>query len=169
PERLEDAEWCAPQATRVRGALVSADHGLEEPPRQVGRRQPKRKSREALESELRAPGDSLQRREGRPKALRVGLEIARPAVQELERRLSGQPSANDCLVHAVSGERIDEPGGVADEENTPFYGLPRRPPHRQPVPAQVADVCFVDLERRAEFPESLAQPRAFALPAADAD
>src|SRR5438552_568168 len=57
--------------------------------RRGGRRKPKRKTGEALESELQAPGDALERRERRREPLSVGVEIARPAVQELERRLCG--------------------------------------------------------------------------------
>jgi hypothetical protein len=77
-------------------------------------------------------------------------------VQELERRLCGQPAAEEGLVHAVPGKRIDEPGCVADKQNTPLDGPPRRPTHRQPLPAQIANVRLVDLEGSAKLAEPLA-------------
>src|SRR5262249_59616601 len=84
-------------------------------------------------------------------------------------RLRRKPPADEGLVHAVSRERVDQPGGVADEKDAAVDRPPRRAPHRQPVAAQVVHHGLVDPNCAAELSQPFSETRPLALPAADAD
>ena len=154
---------------RVRRLPVAAHDRLEEAPREVRPREPVGQAGEAVEGDLGAPRNALERRERGCEPVRVGGEIARPAVQQVECGFGGQPPADERLVHPVSGERVDESGCVADEQDAPFDRPPRRAAHREPVSPQGAHFGLVDPERGTELLEPLPQPRTLALAAPDAD
>src|SRR5207249_5088296 len=61
-ERLEYAQRRASKAVRVRGLPVAAHDRLEEAPREVRPREPVGQAGEAVEGDLGAPGNALERR-----------------------------------------------------------------------------------------------------------
>src|SRR5205823_3376919 len=73
------------------------------------------------------------------------------------------------LVDPVAGQRVDETGRVADGRLARARETIERAPHRQPVAAHARQRAVVDPVLGAEPRQMLAQPRALALPAADAD
>src|SRR5207247_2382987 len=72
--------------------------------------------------------------EGGDRGARVLLEIVRAPFEQVVDRLCCEAGADERLVQAVPGERVDEPRRVADDECPP-PGEPRfGPAHRQPAP-----------------------------------
>ena len=111
----------------------------------------------------------MQRRELGVDRRLVGLERRRAPGEQVEDRGGREPRGDEALVHAVAGDRVDQPGRVADEQRA-LAGDPRaRPPQRQPVAAQLSSALGLEPVRLAGPAQVLAQLRPLALPAADAD
>src|SRR5262249_19674761 len=151
-QRLDRAHRRPGDATRrARMADVPAQQPLDDAPddRHPGERE--RESREAVEGDLRAPGGRSAGPERGREALLVRLERRGAAREDVERRLGGEARAQEALVHAVTGERVDEACGVADEERV--ASRERRPgaAERQAVAAQALDPGVVDPMTRAEL------------------
>ena len=115
----------------------------------------------AVEHELRLPGRGRE-------AAELGGELALVARRlAVEDRCGGKACGDERLVDPVARERVDEPGGVADEEDGAARGI-RRAADRQPPTVQVGQLRVVDAVLGAEPTQVRAQPRAFRRPAADA-
>ena len=109
----------------------------------------------AVEHELRLP----RRRGERPSSACELCLVARAALRE--DRGGGEPGGDERLVDPVAGERVDEPGRVADEEDRPARRA-RRPADRQPAALHVRQLRVVDAVLGAQPPQVLAQPRPLA-------
>ena len=91
------------------------------------------------------------------------------AGEELHHRGCGEPTRDEALVHPVARDRIDQARGVPHDEH-PLARDPRAgAAQRQTMPAQLLELVGLDPMRRAGALQVLAQLRALALPAADAD
>ncbi len=94
----------------------------------------------------------------------VAVEIAG------EDRVGGEAGRGEGLVHAVAGERVDEAGGVADEQHSSAGGDGcAEAAHRQPMAAHLADRVGRDVVVGGETAEMVAQGGALVSPAADAE
>ena len=75
--------------------------------------------RAAGSGRARASRPRRRRRAASSSPLKRGLvagRASRLAGEDRERALGGEPRRDERLVHAVAGERVDEPGRVADEQ-----------------------------------------------------
>jgi hypothetical protein len=90
-------------------------------------RGPKTRCRAPVEHTLGSPGRAGVLVESGCKPTFVRLEITG------EDRLRGKLGRDPCLVDAVAGKRIDEPGRVADEQHAPARGGRAEPAHREPM------------------------------------
>ena len=86
-----------------------------------------------------------------------------------EDRVRGEPRRDERLVHPVAGERVDEPGGVADEQHTTGPGRRPEATHREPVATHLGQRIRVDAVLVREPGEVPAQSRPLAPPPADAE
>ena len=77
--------------------------------------------------------------------------------------------AEEPLEHAVAGDRVDEPGRVADEQRAAAGQRRARLAERKPVTTQFFELVEGCAVRLAEPPEMVAQARSLLLPAADAE
>jgi hypothetical protein len=118
---------------------------------------------------LRAPAGPRER--GDP-ALHPGLvrvEVLGAPRQYLERRLRDELRGVERLVHPVPGERIDEPGRVADHRRRPAREARSRQPHRQPVAASFLRRVRIDPVLLAHPAQLGTQLRRLLTVPADAD
>src|SRR4051794_29680609 len=120
-------------------------------------------AREAVERLLRAPAGRSELIEALVHSEVVGLDVTGEDV------LRGELARDESLVDAVSRDRVDDAGCVADDEAASTREPCLATPHRQAVPAQVGQVVQADAVALAEVGEMHAEPRAFRSPPADAD
>src|SRR3954468_7907212 len=80
-----------------------------------------------------------------------------------------EPRRDEALVHPVARDRIDQPGGVADEERALTCDSNAGAAQRQTMPAQRGKLRGLEPVCLAEAPEVRAEIGACLLPAADAD
>ena len=95
-----------------------------------------------------------------------GLVLVRPTRGD---RVGREPRRHERLVHPVAGERIDEAGCVADEEDAIACSRCPRRAHREPVAANVGELRRVDAVHACQPVEVRAQPRPLLHPPADAE
>src|SRR5207244_1745745 len=126
-------------------------------------------TRKALEGQLRAPAGSGQRRDAARDGLLERLEPGFAAGEQVEHRIGYELSGEEGLVHAVAGEWIDEPGGVADHRSRAAREAGRRAAHRQAVAARPGRRVDVDAVLVAEAAQVHPQTRSLALVAANSD
>src|SRR5713226_4826262 len=98
-----------------------------------------REPRIAVEGDLRPPGRGSAERERVRQLLGVAVEAHKEAHEQVGDRLRGEPGGDERLVHAVAGQRIDQPGCVADEEPPAARSNRSGAPQRQAMPAQALD------------------------------
>ena len=111
----------------------------------------------------------MQRRQRQVEGDLVRLERRGAAGEEVEDRVGREPRGDEALVHPVARDGVDQPSGVAEQQR-PLAGDRRaRAPQRQPVAAQALERLGRKPVRLAHAPQVLANPRALALPGADAD
>src|SRR5438067_3568981 len=154
---------------RARVAELSLEQLLDDPEgqREAGKRE--RRARKAVEGHLRAPAGGRERRDPARHRLLVRLEPRRVAGQHVEGSVGHEPGGEEGLVHAVARERVDEPGRVADHGGGAARETARRPAHRQAVAARTGRRVGIDVVFLAKPAQMLAEARALALVAADAD
>src|SRR5262245_4413994 len=124
---------------------------------------PDARARVAIRRPLRLPRGGSMPVECGCEAL---LVVVRPALDD---RVRGESSRDERLVHAVARERVDEAGGVADEEDP----APRRRgaelAHRQAMAPDLREERRVDLVLAGEPVEMAPEPGAFGHPSPHAE
>src|SRR5439155_18786070 len=70
---------------------------------------------------------------------------------------AGDLPADQAVVDAAAGRRLDEPGGVADREQPRAVG-PRNRPEREDLQARVGPAVRVDVEAGAGAAREVAKP-----------
>src|SRR5205823_677751 len=117
------------------------------------------RARETVECALRRPAGARERRDPPLDGCLVWLEPRRAAGEHVERRAGDELRAEERLIHAVTGERVDEARGVADHGGRAAGERAARTAQRQPVAAQAGRTGEVDAVRVAEAAKVVAQPR----------
>src|SRR5215211_626439 len=163
-EALDDAERHADEALRPVGVPARrAKLGLDRTPGQRKAGDPVGQARKALERELRAPRRGRVRAQCARERRRITVEVA------VENRLGSEARGQKRLVHPVAGQRIDEPGRVADEQGALVRSRRAWLAHREPKAARALEPALGNPVLAAHAREMRAEPRPLAQPAADAD
>ena len=118
---------------------------------------------------LRAPAGARERRDPPLDRRLVRVEVLGAAGEHVERRVRDEPRGEERLVHPVAGERVDEPGRVADHGGAAAREPRAGHSHRQPVAARLLRRVRIDPVRLAHPPQLGAQLRPLLPVPADAD
>src|SRR5439155_20259382 len=137
-------------ARRAGMAELAREQALDRRPDEGQPRQEEDRAWEAVERQLRPPRRRQMLVELASQGVAVGVEAPRGAPEQPEDRVARKSPADERRVHSVAGERGDEAGGVADEQDPPGDQPDARPPQRQPVAAQALDRRLVDSVLLAE-------------------
>src|SRR5262249_51740784 len=128
-----------------------------------------RRTRPTVERLLELPRRAVKWRELALHRLLVRLQARGTSTEEVKDRRSGEPRRDEALVHAVARDRVDQAGGVADEQ-WPFGRNPGAlVAERQPMPAQLLELGGVEAVGLTGATEVALQLGPLTLPAADAD
>src|SRR5918994_7588204 len=120
-----------------------------------------RGARMPVEDELRLPRGRSEAAEGAGELVLVaGCLVG-------DDRLRREPRRQERLGDPVARERVDETGGVADEQDGPLGGAGRTS-YRQDTALQIGQALVVHAVLGTESAEVLAQPRSLGSPTADA-
>ena len=117
----------------------------------------------AVEGALCRPRRGSVPVERRRQRRRVALEVAG------DDRIRGEPGGDERLVHAVAGQRVDEPCRVADEERPPAAGGSAEPPHRQAMTPDLGQRVGGHAVGSGKAREVLAESRSLTAPSADTE
>ena len=87
----------------------------------------------------------------------------------VEDRLRRELCRDECLVHTVARQRIDEPRRVPDEEHATRRRARPEPTHRQPMAANVREIGRLEPVCTGKAPEVVPEGRALFSPTTDAN